>query len=100
MDTETTMQITLYQRFFPVKDSPTAVSFSPFPTSQKHTFAVGTKVYEADFRELKITVPADAKLDNLNNLLSWVSDKGPMKSTATEIFNFAQARTSGFRLAG
>ncbi len=90
------MQITLYQRFYPVKDSPVAVSFVPFPTSQKHTFAVGAKVYEADYREIKITVPDHAKIDLLKNLLAWAGEKGPMKSTATEVYNLAQTHASGF----
>ncbi len=91
------MQIILYQRYFPVNDSPTAVSFTPFPSSQKHTFAVGPKVYEAAYRELKIIVPDDAKVDTLKNLLSWSRDGKAVKSTATEVFTFAQTKVSGFR---
>jgi len=54
-------------------------------------------VYEAECRELEIIVPDDAKLDTLKNLLSWSGDQGLMKSTAKEVFEFAQARVSGFR---
>jgi len=97
-ETEPFMQITLYQRFFPVKDSPTAYSFIPFPTSQKHTFAVGQTVYEAAYREIKITVPDDAKVDALKNLLTWPGEKGAVRSTATEVLNFAQAKAPGFRI--
>jgi hypothetical protein len=92
------MQITLFQRYFPVKDSPTAVSLLPYPASQKHTYPLGGKIYDAKFREIKITVPAESTIDQLKNMLCWRSPKGLMKSTATEVFNFAHARTSGFRL--
>ncbi len=56
-------------------------------------------VYEAEHRELQIIVPDDAKIDVLKNLLNWTGDKGPVKSTAKEVFDLAQARLSGFRMA-
>jgi len=92
------MKITLYQRSFAVKDSPVAYSFVPYPVSQRHTFKVGETVFEADHKELQVSVPEESKLDFLKNLLSWTSDKGLMKSTANEVFNFAQTQVSGFRL--
>ena len=91
------MQITLYHRTFPVKDAPVTLSLVPFSVDQKHTFTVGGKVYEAERRELKVIVPDDAKIDTLKNLLTWASDKGTMKSTANEVYDFAQAQVSGFR---
>lgn len=91
------MQITLYQRFFPVKDSPLAVSFDPPAASQRHTFTREEQVYEAEFSEVRIVVPDDAKYDPLKKLLAWAGDKGPMKSTAKEVFEFAQAKAPGFR---
>ena len=91
------MQIILYHRSYPVKDAPIAVSFVPHSVAQRHTFTVGSRVYEAECRELEIIVPDDAKLDTLKNLLSWSGDQGLMKSTAKEVFEFAQARVSGFR---
>lgn len=93
------MQITLYHRTYPVKDAPVALSLVPFAGSQRHTFTVGDKVYEAVCKELQIITPDDAKLDPLKNLLSWAGDKGPVKSTAKEVFDMAQAGTSGFRMA-
>jgi hypothetical protein len=92
------MQITLYHRSYPVKDAPTAVSFVPFSAAQRHTFTADGTVYDAERRELLVIVPDDAKLDTLKNLLSWGGDKGRMKSTATEVFAFAQSNVSGFRL--
>ena len=56
-------------------------------------------MYEAEFKELRVIVPDDAKIDVLKNLLCWVGDKGPVKSTAKEIFDLAEARVSGFRMA-
>jgi hypothetical protein len=91
------MQITLYRRSYPVKDAPVALSLLPFSADQRHTFTVGGKVYEADQRELRVIVPDDAKIDVFNNLLTWAGDKGSVKSTATEVLNFAEAGVSGFR---
>ena len=56
-------------------------------------------MYEAERRELRVVVPDDAKLDALKNLLCWTGDKGPVKSTAKEVFDMAQTRVSGFRMA-
>ena len=93
------MQITLYHRSYPVADAPVAVSLVPGSADQRHTFTVGGKVYEAERRELQVIVPDDAKLDTFKNLLCWAGDKGPVKSTAKEVFDMAEARVSGFRMA-
>jgi len=93
------MQITLYLRTYPAKDAPVALSLVPFAGHQRHTFTVGDKVYEAECKELQVITPGDAKVDALKNLLNWVSDKGPVKSTAKEVFDLAQAGASGFRMA-
>ncbi len=92
------MQITLYQRTYPVKDAPVAVSLVPHDRNQRHTFTVGDKVYEAECRELQIIIPDDAKIDPLKNLVSWDSETGPVKSTAREVFDLASAGLSGFRI--
>ena len=47
------------------------------------------------YRELRVIVPDDAKLDVLKNLLCWVGDKGPVKSTAKEVFDLAEAQVLG-----
>ena len=93
------MQIILYHRSYPVADAPVALSLVPHSDRQRHTFAVGEKVYEAELRELRVVVPDDAKIDALKNLLCWAGDKGQVKSTAKEVFDLAEARTSGFRMA-
>lgn len=93
------MQITLYRRTYPVADAPVALSLVPSPADQRHTFTAGGRVYEAERRELRVIVPDNAKLDVLKNLLCWAGDKGPVKSTAKEVFDLAQARMSGFRMA-
>lgn len=93
------MRITLYHRTYPVKDAPVTVSLVPFSGHQRHTFTVGDKVYEAVCKELRIVAPDDATVDALKNLLSWVGDKGPVKSTAKEVFDMACAGASGFRMA-
>lgn len=92
------MQITLYQRSYPVANAPVALSLVPYSVDQKHTFTVEGKVYEAERRELQVVVPDGAKIDGFKNLLCWVGDKGPVKSTAKEVFDLAEARVSGFRL--
>lgn len=91
------MQITLYRRSYPIKDAPVSVSFLPFAVSQRHTYSAGGKVYEAVGRELLIVVPDGAKVDDHNNRLVWAGDKGSIKSTASEVFGFAEANVSGFR---
>jgi hypothetical protein len=93
------MQITLYQRTYPVKDAPVALSLVPHDRHQRHTFTVGDKVYEAECKEVRVIIPDDAKIDPLKNLVSWVGDKGPVKSTAREVFDLAHAGVSGFRMA-
>ena len=92
------MHITLYHRTYPVAGAPVALSLVPYSTSQRHTFTSGGKVYEAERRELQVIVPDDAKLDAVKNLLGWVSDKGPVKSTAKEVFDLAEAHASEFRM--
>ena len=91
------MQITLYRRSYPVKDAPVALSLVPFSVDQRHTFSVGGKVYEAEGGELQVIVPDGATIDALTNRLSWAGDKGSVKSSASEVFGFAEARVSGFR---
>jgi hypothetical protein len=92
------MQITLYRRSFPVKDAPVALSLVPLPASQRHTYTAGGKEYEAKHSEVHVIVPDDAKLDVMKNLLCWSGSGGPMKSTAKEVFDLAEAGTSGFKL--
>jgi hypothetical protein len=75
-----------------------SLSLVPFPAHQRHTFAVGGTVYEAEYRELVVITPDDASVDQLRNLLSWHGDKGVVKSTAREVFDLARARASGFRM--
>jgi hypothetical protein len=93
------MQIILYQRSYPVAGAPVALSLVPHSDAQRHTFTVGGKVYEAVRRELRVIVPDGAKIDAVKNLLCWAGDKGQVKSTAKEVFDLAEARASGFRLA-
>jgi hypothetical protein len=93
------MQITLYRRSYPVAGAPVALSFAPDPADQRHTYTADGRVYEAERREVRVAVPDGAKLDLLKNVLCWSGDKGPVKSTASEVFALAEARASGFRLA-
>jgi hypothetical protein len=93
------MQISLYRRSYPVAGAPLAYSLVPYSADQRHTYTVGGKVYEADRSELRIIVPGDAKLDVLKNLLCWSGDNGPVKSTAKEVFDLAEANVSGFQMA-
>ena len=93
------MQITLYQRSYPVEGAPVALSLVPPAVDQRHTFTAGGKVYEAERRELRVIVPDDAKLDPLKNLLCWAGDKGPVKSTVNEVYELVQAHASGFGTA-
>ena len=81
--------ITMYHRTYPVKGAPVALSLRPYPTHQRHTYAVGNKVYEAVFRELRVLVPDDAKIDQEKNLLAWSGKDGKTQSTAAEILGFA-----------
>ena len=91
------MKITMYHRTYPVKNAPVAMSFVPFSPDQIHTFTVGTKVYPAVRKEVQVIVPDDAKVDKDKNLLIWVTDQGPLKSTANEIFGLAETGVSGFK---
>jgi hypothetical protein len=93
------MQITLYQRTYPVKDAPVAVSLVPHAGHQRHTFTVGDKVYEAECKELQVVIPDDARIDPVKNLVIWDGDKGRVQSTAREVFDLAHAGASGFRMA-
>jgi hypothetical protein len=93
------MKITLYQRTYPVKGSPVALSLVPHDRNQRHTFTVGDKVYEAECGEVRVIIPDDAKIDPLRNLVSWGGDAGPVKSTAREVFDLARTGVSGFRMA-
>ena len=93
------MQITLYRLSYPVKDSPVGFSLIPYPEHQKHTFTVGGKVFEAKRGEVQLIVPDDSTIDPLRNVLSWTGTAGKTKSTATEVFNFAQSCVSGFKPA-
>jgi hypothetical protein len=93
------MQITLYQRTYPVKDAPVAVSLVPHTGNQRHTFTVGDTVYEAKCTELQVVIPDDAKIDPVKNLVIWDGDKGRVYSTAREVFDLARAGASGFRMA-
>ncbi len=92
------MLFTLYRRSFTVKGSPVTLSLVPYASSQKCTFPVGDKVYEAKYSELKVIAPDDAKVDVLRNRLTWGAGKGRTHSTAMEVFDLAQAGTSGFRM--
>lgn len=92
------MQITLYHRTFPVAGAPVSLSLVPCSASQRHTFSAGGRLYEAEHREVAVVVPDGAKLDVLKNLLGWAGDKGPVKSTAKEVYDLAVAGTSGFRI--
>jgi hypothetical protein len=94
------MQITLYHRSYPVAGAPFAVSLVPYSASQRHTFTAGGRVYEAEHKELRVVVPDDAKLDVMKNLLCWAGEQGPMKSTAREVYDLAEAGASGFKLVG
>ena len=89
--------ITMYHRTYPVKGAPVALSLRPYPTHQRHTYAVGNKVYEAVFRELRVLVPDDAKIDQDKNVLAWSGKDGKTQSTAAEILGFAESEVSGFR---
>ncbi len=92
------MQITLYLRSYPVAGAPVALSFLADSSAQRHTFTVDGTVYEAERRELQVIVPDGAKIDPLKNLLCWAGDKGPVKSTAKDVFDLAETNVSGFRL--
>lgn len=93
------MKITLYQRTYPVDGAPVSLSLAPYSTKSVCTYPVGERVYEATYSEVHILAPQDAKVDLLKGRVVWAGDKGLVRSTAKEVFDLAQARTSGFRLA-
>ncbi len=93
------MKITLYVRTYPVKDAPVALSLTPSPTGQKHTYTRDGKVYDSVSREMKVTVPDGAVIDSDQKLLCWDGDKGPVKSTVNEVYQLVQAHESGFGTA-
>jgi hypothetical protein len=93
------MKITLYVRTYPVKDAPIALSLFPFSPHQRHTFTRDGKVYEAVFREMQVMVPDGATIDSDSKTLCWVGDKGKVKSTVNEVYEFVQARAPGFGTA-
>ena len=92
------IQITLYHRTYPVPDAPVSLSLLPFAGHQRHTYAVGQVVYEAECREIQVVVPDDAKIDPLRNQLTWHDGKGLTRSSAKEVFDLASAGASGFRM--
>ena len=93
------MQITLYRRSYPVPDAPVALSFVPHSAGQRHTFAAGGRVYEAEGGEVRVVVPDGAKVDPLKGVLCWPGGKGPVRSSAKEVYDLAAAGESGFRVA-
>lgn len=93
------MQITLYRRSYPVADAPVSLSLLPHPAGQRHTFTAGGRMYEAELSAWLIVVPDDARVDGYKNVLLWAGDKGLVRSTAKEVFDLAEARASGFRMA-
>lgn len=97
---QTPMTITVYQRTYPVQDAPVSLSFVPFASSQRFTFPVGDRVYEATYSEIWIAIPEGAKINPLKNLLSWGGEKGRVNSTAKEVHALALARSKGFQLSG
>jgi hypothetical protein len=96
---ETTVQITLFQRTYPVDGAPVTLSVVPFTVGQKCTFPVGDTVHEATYSEVRIVAPDDAMVDRMRNRLTWGDGgKSRAKSTATEVLDLALAGNSGFRL--
>ena len=93
------MKITMYLRTYPVAGAPVTVSLVPFSPHQKHTYTFEGKVYDAVRREFQVTVPEGSVVDVDKKLLAWTGDKGLVKSTATEVFDFAKANVSGFKMS-
>jgi hypothetical protein len=89
----------LFHRTYPVAGAPVALSFVPDPAAQRHTFTAAGQVYEAERRELRVVVPDDAKLDLERRLLGWTGAEGHVKSTAKDVYELAEARASGFKMA-
>jgi hypothetical protein len=96
---EAPMQLTLYRRSYAVAGAPVALSFLPDPSSQHHTFTANGQVYEARRREVLITVPDDAKVDALKNVLCWRCNTGLIRSTAQEVFALATTGDGGFQVS-
>jgi hypothetical protein len=101
------LHITLYHRSYPVKGAPVSVSLVPFPTHQRHTFTASGVEHEAKYSELQVVIPDGATVSVERGLswakakgsvLNWVGEKGPVVSTAQEVYDLAHARGSGFRL--
>lgn len=102
------MHITLYHRSYPVAGAPEAVSLTPFPAHQRHTYTAAGVVYEAVYRELRVTAPDGATVgaerlrlkwgEPCERVLSWTGEKGTITSTAKEVFEYAHTRGSGFRM--
>jgi hypothetical protein len=69
------VEITLYRRSYPVADAPVAWSFSPHSPGQRHTYAAGGSVNEAERGEVRVVAPEGATLDAVKGLLSWGGGK-------------------------
>lgn len=93
------MHITLYRRTYPVAGAPVGLSFVPDPAAQRHTFMARGRVYAAERSELCVVVPDGANLDLVNRLLRWAGTEGRVNSKAKEVYDLAELRSSGFRMA-
>jgi len=93
---KTVMKITLYVVTYRVKNAPVSYSLLPFPTHQKRTYTRDGQVYDSVSSELKVTVPDGAVIDSDQKLLCWDGEKGKVKSTVNEVYQFVKDRTSGF----
>jgi hypothetical protein len=93
------MNITLFVRTYPVKDAPVALSLTPYPTHQRHTYTRDGKVYEAVSREMRVIVPDGSVIDTDQKVLRWSGDAGAVKSTVNEVYELVQARAQGFATA-
>lgn len=94
------MEITLYQRTYPVDGAPLTLSITPFAARQSYTFPTGDKVYQAVYSEIRIVAPDGTRVERVRDRVTWDGDKGRVRSTAREVFDLASAGSSGFRLAG
>lgn len=101
------MFITLYHRSYPVEGAPESISFAPFPAHQRHTFTAGGAVHDAEYKELRVVAPDGATVGTERRswdcpqgaVLNWTGKKGPVVSTAKEVFELTRTRGSGFRMA-
>jgi hypothetical protein len=75
-----------------------SLSFHPDHAGQRHTFTSDGTVYESRQRAVPVTVPDDAKVDELKRVLRWRGTAGAVSSTAQEVFDFARAGDRGFGL--